>query len=165
MNEIEERLWNYIDGNCTPQEHIATARLIESNPAYRSKYEELLLLNNNLQNLELEEPPMAFTYNVMESIRAEQAMRPLKASINKRIIQALAAFFVITITALLIYALATTHWSNNHDSGNFANQFKVTASKNYLTPPVLKSFLFFDVLLLLALFDTYLRRHNYMKRA
>ena len=62
------------------------AHLLQRDEVYRLKYQELLNLNNEFSAMELDEPPMAFTYNVMEGIRTEQAQKPLKAAINKRII-------------------------------------------------------------------------------
>src|SRR5471030_1947791 len=110
MNNIEESLWNYIDGNCTAGEQKAVSELIAQDEAWRTRYQELLNLNREFSAMELEEPPMAFTYNVMEIIRTEQAQKPLKAAINKRIIKGIAGFFVITITILVIYAMANVKW-------------------------------------------------------
>jgi len=87
MNTMEEILWNYIDGNCTADEQKIITSLIDRDEAYRAKYRELLSLNKEFSAIELDEPPMAFTYNVMEAIRTEHAQKPLKAAINKRIIK------------------------------------------------------------------------------
>jgi hypothetical protein len=168
MNSIEEKLWNYIDGNCTPQEQLAIDNLIASDEAYRIKYEELLSFNQEITAMELEEPPMAFTYNVMETIRAENASKPLKATINKHIIFGIAAFFAITITTLLIYSLATIKWTASgavpFNLGANAVDFKVSSAiripelKNYLTRPVIEGFLFFEVIFGLFFFDAWLRK-------
>jgi anti-sigma factor RsiW len=77
MSSIEEKLWNYIDGTCTPDEQEAIARLIAQDEIYRRKYNELLKLNAEFAAIELDEPPMAFTYNVMEAIRTENAQQQL----------------------------------------------------------------------------------------
>ena len=111
MNSMEEKLWNYIDGSCTADEQKAITRLIEQDEVYRVKYEELLQLNKEFALLELDEPPMAFTYNVMEHIRAEHAQKPLKAAIDKRIIGGIAAFFILTIAALIFFAISSVNWS------------------------------------------------------
>ena len=79
MNTIEEKLWNYIDGSCTPAEQEAIRLLIEQDEMYRLKYRELLALNSDLPAMEMDEPSMAFTYNVMEGIRKEQALKPLES--------------------------------------------------------------------------------------
>lgn len=159
MSSMEEKLWNYIDGSCTPEEQKAIAMLIEQDEVYRRKYEELLLLNAEFSAIELDEPPMAFTYNVMEAIRTENARQPLKAAINKRIIKGIGFFFVFTISAILIYILANINWS----SGTADVHVQVPSSifvtlKNVISGPAMQVFLFFDVVLGLYLLDSYLRR-------
>jgi hypothetical protein len=164
MNSIEEKLWNYIDGTCPPAEQEAIATLIEQDEVYRKKYNELLQLNMEFAAMEVEEPSMAFTYNVMETIRTEHAKQPLKATIDKRIILGISAFFVLTLAALLIYALSTVNWSAGSgfkmpDQLN-VTQLKVTHISSYFTGPVVKGFLFFDVVMGLFLLDSYLRRKS-----
>jgi hypothetical protein len=164
MNSIEEKLWNYIDGTCPPAEQEAIATLIEQDEVYRKKYNELLQLNMEFAAIEIEEPSMAFTYNVMETIRTEHAKQPLKAAIDKRIILGISAFFVLTLAALLIYALSSVNWSAGSgfkmpDQLN-VTQVKVTHISSYFTGPVVKGFLFFDVVMGLFLLDSYLRRKS-----
>jgi hypothetical protein len=164
MNSIEEKLWNYIDGTCPPAEQEAIATLIEQDEVYRKKYNELLQLNMEFAAMEIEEPSMAFTYNVMETIRTEHAKQPLKAAIDKRIILGISAFFVLTLAALLIYALSSVNWSAGSgfkmpDQLN-VTQVKVTHISSYFTGPVVKGFLFFDVVMGLFLLDSYLRRKS-----
>ncbi len=159
MNSIEEKLWNYIDGSCTPEDKRAIALLIEQDEVYRKKYNELVLLNAEFTAMELDEPPMAFTYNVMETIRAEHASKPLKAAIDQRIIKGIGLFFVFTITIILVVALASIHWSAIFASGSHTPSKVVLPDlHNLFTGPVMKGFLFFDVVLGLYLFDTYLRK-------
>jgi anti-sigma factor RsiW len=162
MSNMEEKLWNYIDGSCTPDEQQAIAKLIEQDEVYRRKYEELLKLNAEFSSIELDEPPMAFTYNVMETIRTENAARPLKAAINKRIIRGIGLFFVVTISAILIFALASIKWSA---AGASSVDVKIPASflstlKNIFSGPAMQIFLFFDVVMGLYLLDSYLRKRS-----
>ena len=160
MNNIEEKLWDYIDGNCSADEQKTISSLIASDETYRLKYKELLTLNNQLSAMELDEPPMAFTYNVIEAIRTEQAQQPLKAAVNKRIIRGIGLFFLITIPALLVFVIANINWSPISSS---AIDIKLPQFKNYLTRPIIEGFLFFDVVLGLFLFDNYLRKKNLVK--
>ena len=169
MNSIEEKLWNYIDGSCTADEQQAIARLIAQDEVYRRKYHELLKLNEEFSRIELDEPSMAFTYNVMETIRTEQAMKPLKATVNKRLILGIAAFFIISVAVLLVFALSNANWSTAGSSGikltipvNVAAD--VTHIQSYITAPFMKGFLFFDVVMGLFIMDTYLRRRNALKQ-
>jgi len=159
MNSIEEQLWSYIDGTTSPEEHKAITMLIQQDEAYRKKYDELLSLNAEFSAMELDEPPMAFTYNVMETIRNEYAQAPLKARIDQRIIKGLGLFFVLTISAILIYALANARWS----AGANTMHFVMPDMAKYLSSPIMQGFLFFDVVLALYTFDAYLRRKNLTK--
>jgi anti-sigma factor RsiW len=167
MNTIEEKLWNYIDGTCTPAEQDAIARLIEQDEAYSKKYQELLQLNIEFAAMELDEPPMAFTYNVMESIRTENARQPLKATIDKRIIMGIAVFFVFTILALLVFTFANTHsqLSAIDVKVSLPATIKLPNVTNIFTGPVFKWFIMFDVVLALFLSDSYLRRKKTTKQA
>ncbi|HEY0246000.1 MAG TPA: hypothetical protein VGC01_10590 [Mucilaginibacter sp.] len=164
MNNIEEKLWNYIDGSCLPDEQQAISLLIEQDELYRSKYLELLQLNQEFNAIELEEPPMAFTYNVMEAIRAEHAQKPLKASINLGIIGGISAFFIFVILALVIIALASIQWSSINPGLPVTN-FQLPNFSKYFSGPVIKGFLYFDVILGLFLFDAYLRKKSFSKQS
>ncbi|HEY8780252.1 MAG TPA: hypothetical protein VIM16_01450 [Mucilaginibacter sp.] len=157
---MEEILWNYIDGNCTADEQKIITSLIDRDEAYRAKYRELLSLNKEFSAIELDEPPMAFTYNVMEAIRTEHAQKPLKAAINKRIIKAISIFFVLTIFVLLAFTLGSMHLSAGNNSFNVLSGLKMPDLTKYITKPVIFGFLFFDVVLALYLFDTFLRRSS-----
>jgi len=160
MNNIEEILWNYIDGNCTPDEQKAIGALIEQDEAYRAKYAELLLLNKEFSAIELDEPPMAFTYNVMEGIRAEQASVPLKATVNKRIIWGIAIFFVVTISVMLVFAFASMKWSAPGVNVNLPVHLnlRMPSVSSSTTKMIIEGFVFFDAILALYLLDAYLRK-------
>jgi hypothetical protein len=164
MNNIEEILWNYIDGNCTADEQKAIGKLIAGDEVYRIKYNELLSLNKEFAGMELDEPPMAFTFNVMETIRTEYAQKPLKAAINKRIIRGISIFFVLTIACLLVFTLANVNLSGVSVPVISSAGIKMPDIGKYITKPVIEGFLFFDLVLALYFFDTYLRRKNLSKQ-
>lgn len=168
MNTIEEKLWNYIDGTCTPAEQEAIARLIEQDDMYKQKYTELLVLNQEFDNMELDEPSMAFSYNIMEAIRAEHALAPLKATINKKIILGIAAFFVLSILILLSIILSNVQISGNPFSAisiKLPADIKLPAASSIFNSAFMKSFFVFDVILALFLTDSYLRRKKAAKEA
>jgi hypothetical protein len=156
MNTIEEKLWGYIDGSCTPEESDTIRLLIESDEVYRKKYEELLNLNIAFANMELDEPSMAFTYNVMETIRTENAMKPLKATVNKRIIGGIGLFFVLTIAALLVLTLTQINWSAG--VGTSTVNFTMPRIPDHINSTAVYAFLFVDLILGLFLLDNYLRK-------
>jgi hypothetical protein len=163
MSSIEEKLWEYIDGTCTAEEQKAISLLIEQDETYRQKYRELLSFNADMATMEMDEPSMAFTYKVMENIRADYAQQPLKAAITPNIIKVIALFFVGTIAALLIFMLVNINWSAGNSSTAPVSNFP--EMKNFLSGSVLKGFLFFDVVLLLFLFDGFLHKGNLTKQS
>jgi hypothetical protein len=159
MNTIEEKLWNYIDGTCTAEEREAISILIERDEVYRHKYEELLLLNAEFSNMEMDEPSMAFAYNVMETIRTENAMKPLKATVDQRIIKGIGLFFILTISALLIFTLSQIKWTSGGSVLPTVDiNFKMPNIKEYFNSTAVYAFLFVDLILGLFLLDNYLRK-------
>ncbi len=164
MNTIDEKLWDYIDGNCSEEEKKTIETLIAQNDAYRHQYEQILILNQQFSKIELDEPPMAFTYNIMESIRAEQAQIPLKAKVDKRIIRGISIFFVLTILALLIFSLSMIHLSPVHFSTHLPDKLTMPEIGKYFNNSVLKGFLFLDTVLGLYLLDKYLHKKTISKQ-
>ncbi|RVU00385.1 hypothetical protein EOD41_12970 [Mucilaginibacter limnophilus] len=163
MSSIEEKLWNYIDGNCNADEQQAISLLIERDEIYRRKYKELLALNAEFSAMELDEPPMAFTYNVMEQIRAEVALKPLKTTIDTRIFKGIAAFFIMSIVALIIFALSQVDWSAGQAVNFKLPEYKMPDTAGLFSGPAFEIFLFFDVVLGLYLSDAWLRRKKAVK--
>lgn len=107
----EDRLWDYIDGLSTAEERLAIEQLLHSNATIRLKYEELMALHDQLTKMELDEPGMGFKNRVMEQVLAGPHPVSLKTRVDKRIINAIAAFFVITIGSMLIYILSQVNWN------------------------------------------------------
>lgn len=105
MKPIEERLWEFIDGTCSADEKISIEKLLQADPAVKQLYEEFLSMSNSLKAKELEEPSMRFTQNVMDRIALESSPKPLVTKIDKRIINIISGFFILTLGALVIYSL------------------------------------------------------------
>jgi hypothetical protein len=156
MNNIEEKLWSYIDGTCTADERAAIDVLLVGDETYQQAYLELLALNREIAGMELDEPSMAFTYKVMENIRAEHARQPLKTHINNNIIKVIGGFFIITITAMFIMVLASINWSAVGQVS--APPIKMPEISSFTSSLLFKGFLFFDTVLVLFLLDNFMRK-------
>jgi anti-sigma factor RsiW len=159
---IEERLWEYLDGAGSAANRLFIEQLIDSNAAWKAKYQELLELQDLLSHrLELDEPSMRFTQNIMEAIGKYQIAPATKSYINKRIVWGIAGFFICTIIGSLIAVFAQVHWSagSTTDSSfiNKINLDKVDISgvfnKTYTT-----IFMMINVVLGLVALDMFLRR-------
>lgn len=85
-DEIEVQLWAYIDGLLTPQEEHLVEQLIAQQSVWKSKYAELLQMHQSLADMELEQPSMRFTRNVMEEIAGLHIVPVSKEYINKKIV-------------------------------------------------------------------------------
>lgn len=172
MNTMEERLWSYIDGTCTEAERGAIEQLIAGDTAWRSKYDELMSFELQLSKMELDEPSMGFTYKVMETIRTDYAQQPLKATINPCIIRGIAAFFVFTILALVVFMFATVPAGHATVPGKLPvdlklpQGFDLSIVKNYVSGSLLlKAFFVVDGILALFLADAWMRRKRQQKQA
>jgi hypothetical protein len=103
--EMEIRLWDYIDGNGTGAEKLAVQELIASNQVWREQYDQLMLLHEKLLHAETEQPSMRFTKNIMESIAASAIARPAKNYVNKWVVRSIAAFFIVTLLAVVVTSI------------------------------------------------------------
>ncbi|HET7897487.1 MAG TPA: hypothetical protein VFL47_07455 [Flavisolibacter sp.] len=114
--EMERRLWEYIDG--ISEERSVIEQLIQENIAWRTKYAELLDVDQLVKATELEEPSLRFTRNVMDEIARLQIAPATKQYINQKIIWGIAAFFITVIVGFLIYGFSQVDWSTGTDTGN-----------------------------------------------
>src|SRR3954465_9654687 len=95
--EMEQRLWEYIDGISPIEERSVVETLIRENAQWRTLYQELLQVHQSLTDIDLEQPSMRFTKNVMEEIAKHHIAPATKAYINKKVIWGIAAFFILSI--------------------------------------------------------------------
>ena len=110
MKPIEERLWDFIDGTSSEEERKTIEQLLQTNPSIKQLHEEFLAISNTLKFSELDEPSMRFTKNVMEQIALEPAPKALKTKVDGRIIKAIGGFFVVTLSALVLFSLSQVNW-------------------------------------------------------
>jgi hypothetical protein len=163
MNEsqhIQSRLWNYIDGNIGNEEKVQVEQLLQNNAAWQNAYKQLLEIDQLVKaKMELDEPSMRFTKNVMEQIFKLQIAPATKTYINKKIVYGIAAFFVIMIGGLLIYSFTQINWSATGNNTSPFNLSKLNFSK-YFSKQFLNIFLMLNIVLGLILFDRYLVKQN-----
>jgi hypothetical protein len=126
QDNIEDRLWDYIDGSSGAEENLFVEQLIATQEEWRNKYHELLDVHHLMSNsLELEEPSMRFSQNVMETITKYQIAPATKTYINKKIIYGIGIFFLVMIAGLFVYGLGQINWSDAGSSGNLLSKINV----------------------------------------
>ncbi|MFT3935964.1 MAG: hypothetical protein QM726_20205 [Chitinophagaceae bacterium] len=111
---MEDCLWNYIDGSINAEEKSFVEQLIATQEAWRQKYHELLDMHQLMQtSIELDEPSMRFSQNVMEEIAKYQIAPATKSYINKKIINGIGIFFLAMIVGLFAYGFGQVSWSGS----------------------------------------------------
>src|SRR5215203_2073570 len=101
--DIEASLWEYIDGATPETERTAIETLIADNVEWKNKYSELLELHQSLNLVELEQPSLRFTKNVMEDIARYHIAPATKTYINNKVIWGIGIFFITVIVSFLVF--------------------------------------------------------------
>jgi len=156
-DEIEVKLWEYIDGQAKADERTAIEKLVQENAEWKAKYQELLEIHQSLNLIELEQPSLRFTKNVMEEIARLQIAPAAKQYINSKIIWGIGGFFITVIVSFLVYGLAQIDWSTSQ-SVNTGVLDKITEAdySKVFNNTFVNVFLMLNVVLGLMLFDRYL---------
>ena len=166
QRNMDERLWDYIDGISSANERSAIEKLLESNIQWKQKYHELLETHQLLHSSELQGPSLRFTKNVMEEIAKYHIAPATKTYINKRIIWGIGIFFITLVVAFLVYGFAQTDWSSSGDTNMPVDFSKVDISK-FFSNTYVNIFMMINVVLGLFLLDNYLtnKRKKFRKEA
>lgn len=154
-NNIDGRLWEYIDGQSSIEEKSAIDKLIETNKQWKEKYHELLELHQLVQSSTLEEPSLRFTKNVMEEIAKYQIAPATKAYINNKIIWGIGIFFITLVVGFLIYGFGQVDWNASGNEKLPIDISKFDYSK-FFNNTYVNVFMMINVVLGLMLLDRYL---------
>ncbi|MBL7757037.1 MAG: hypothetical protein JNL59_06580 [Chitinophagaceae bacterium] len=155
QHSMEERLWEYIDGQGNAEERTVIEQLIAADAAWRAKYGELLEVHQLINSSELEEPSMRFTRNVMDEIARMQIAPATQSYINKNIIRGLSIFFVTMIIGFLIYGFGQIDWTAKNDPKMNIDLSAIDYSK-FFNNNLVNAFMMLNVILGLFLLDRYL---------
>src|SRR4051812_18336190 len=115
-DEIDARLWEYIDGLASAEEKTTIEKLIQSNGEWKEKYKELLDIHQLAQASSLEEPSLRFTKNVMEGIAKYHIAPATKTYINKKIVLGIGIFFIVLILGFVAYGFGQVNWNTEGDT-------------------------------------------------
>jgi hypothetical protein len=154
-NNVDDRLWEFIDGQSSIEEASAIEKLIETNKQWKEKYHELLELHQLVQSSALEEPSLRFTKNVMEEIAKYQIAPAAKAYINNKIIWGIGIFFITLFVGFLIYGFGQVDWNASGNDKLPIDISKVDYGK-FFNNTYVNVFMMINVVLGLMLLDRYL---------
>jgi ribosomal protein L32 len=165
--QMEERLWDFIDGMSDPDEQLLIRQLIAEDPAWRRRHNELMTVDQAMQHHELEAPSLRFTKNVMEQIARHHVAPATKTYINKNVIRGITAFFLIMIIGILIYFFGQFHWTST-STDNLIPQYTIDANKlnwgKALNNTYVNVFILINVVLGFILLDKYLQNRKKSER-
>jgi len=166
LKNMENRLWDFIDGLSTPDERNEILRLLETNPSWQQAYAAMMDMNMILQETSLEEPSMRFSKNVMEEISLLKVAPATKNYVNKKIVYSIGGFFIILIIGFLGYMFTQIDLSQPGSSPSPVDfsSFEFDWRK-YYKPAYINIFLMVDVVLGLLYLDNYLRRKKNQQQA
>ena len=166
LNNMEERLWNYIDGSGDAGERSVIEKLLQENAEWKAKYHELMEVNDLLHSSELDAPSLRFTKNVMEEIAKLHIAPATKTYINKSIIRGIGIFFVTMILAFVVYGFGQVDWTAASDTKMPVDISKIDYSK-FFNNTYMNVLMMINVILGLFLFDHYLssKRKKYRQEA
>ena len=83
--DIEQRLWEYIDGISTADEKSVIEQLLKTDAEWKAKYKTLMEIQSLLKSSELDAPSMRFTQNVMDEISKLHIAPAAKKYINQNL--------------------------------------------------------------------------------
>jgi hypothetical protein len=160
---MEERLWDFIDGTGAPEEQARVRKLISSDPAWERRYSDLMKVEEAMRLQELDAPSLRFTKNVMEQIARYHVAPATKNYINKNVIRGITAFFLILITGILIYFFGQFHWSAT-PTDNLVPQYNIDAGRlnwgKALNNTYVNVFILINVVLGFVLLDKFLQNRK-----
>jgi len=167
-NNMEARLWEYIDGWCDADEKSVIEELIRQDKAWSGKYRELLDLKRLILSDELEQPSMRFTKNVMDEISRLHIAPAAKTYINKNIIRGLAIFFVSMIVGFLAYGFGQINFRSTGESKLPVDISKIDLPQNidysvFFNNNYVNAFMMLNMILGLFLLDQFLERKKKKK--
>ena len=109
--------------------------------------------------MELEQPSMRFSMNVMDQLQGLQPAPATKQYINKTIIRSIAVFFILSIVGFLIYSFTLIDWSSPVSTGEGYQLPSISFDyKLFLNSTWLNVLLMLNVVMGLLYLDNYLRR-------
>jgi hypothetical protein len=160
-NNIEETLWNYIDGSVNESEQEFVEELLRTNSEWRQKYAELMEMHQVMQDdIDLEQPSMRFTQNVMEEISRLYIAPATRNYINKNVIRGIGLFFITTIVGLVGYIFGQIDWAQPESDVLNNVQQKTLNWGNVFNSTYVNVFIMVNIVLGLMLLDMYLRRRR-----
>lgn len=155
MKNFEQLIWNYLDGIASEEERKHTEQLLESDHEFLTLFEELSAIHLQMSALELDEPSMSFSRNLMEKIQLEHSLVPQKSLLGKWLINGIALFFLSTILCVLGILFFKVEWSQSSETAWFDFTMPQFAFGSSSYSFLINLFVFVDIIVVLYFFDVF----------
>lgn len=165
---LEERIWQWLDGTCTAMEAEKIQLLVQTHPSWKKSLDEIVALKNLVSEpTALLQPSLRFTKNVMEQISLLPTIS--KNYLNHRLINGIALLFGLLILGIIGYAISIINWNNDPSAAQLPSMKGLSIpifTLNTLDEQAIVNVALCIVLCLFMLFiDRFLRftmRHRYL---
>lgn len=152
MENIEVKLWDYIDGILNDDEKHLIKDLIDEDDIVREKYLEICSFNSSINShIEFEEPSMGFTYTLLNKLEVLNSPLSNKVKVNTKIIYGIASFFLVSLLCLLGYILFHLNVTHTNTVSNLQTALHLNFS--FFKTQGLQIFIVVDIVLLLLWID------------
>lgn len=164
-SDMEQRLWDYIDGISSDSEKLIIEQLLKADTKWKAGYEELLEVNALLHSTELDAPSLRFTKNVMEEIGKLHVAPAAKNYINKKIIWGIGFFFIAMLLGILIYGFGQMLAADNGGQTIVSKNLDKIDFSKFFNNSWVNALMMVNVVIGLLLFDNYLsgKRKSFKK--
>lgn len=122
--EMEMKLWEYIDGVVTADERKHIADLIETDELWKATYNELLSFHRDIKAAEPLQTSVDFTGTVMKQIIPSNYQYSARKNVFSYAIRAICTFFIGIVILSIIYLARNVSWNSGQDSSDTANTSK-----------------------------------------
>jgi hypothetical protein len=156
QHNIEERLWNYIDGSATANEKSVIEKLLQTDTEWKSKYHELLEVHQLIRSSELDAPSVRFSKNVMEEIAKLHIAPATKSYINKKIIWSIGFFFIALMVGFLIYGFGQMNFNTGGQESTLTKNLNKIDFSKFFSNTWVNAFMMINIVLGLFLLDNFL---------
>ncbi len=122
----EEKIWEYLDGSLNESERGEVAYAIANDASVAALFNELNAINSLLASQYTDQPSMAFTENVMRSVRPRfEYTPPIKLSLMPLLVSAFPFLLVLTIVSVMLLNSHSNMSYSYHINTHFINVTKL----------------------------------------
>lgn len=153
QNDIEKKLWEYIDGVLNASEQKEINALIATDAVWKETYQQLLLMHEMLheENI-LEHPSMRFTQNIMDVVAIIQPATRITTLSKNWFVRSFAVFFIV----VTLFCVAVLSFSGTNSEATPGKHQFFTGIFNHVDSTTLYIAALVNCVVLLILADKYL---------